>query len=61
MMEKNMRVLIVRESTVVHEIKDQAVEGYGEWKYRCTRINHDYPTYSVGFNNNRIPSPPVPS
>jgi hypothetical protein len=26
-------LIIVRESTVVHEIKDQAVE----WKYRCTR------------------------
>jgi len=37
-----MRVLItVKESTTVHEIKDQAVGGYGEWKYRCTRINHD--------------------
>jgi hypothetical protein len=37
-----MRVLIIeRESTVVHEINDQAVEGYGEWKYRCTRFNND--------------------
>jgi hypothetical protein len=38
----SIRVLtIVRESTAVHEIKDQAVDEYGEWKYRCTRINHD--------------------
>jgi len=37
-----MRVLIiVRKSTVVQGIKDQAVEGYEEWKYRCARINHD--------------------